>query len=65
MLASPILKELFFSVAAVRISLPKFNHFSSNDRIVSALAGSLYKKCKKTFKIFAFINVMRKSLRHF
>ena len=34
---------------------------------MSALAGSLYKKCKNTFKIFAFTNVTRKvtGLRHF
>jgi len=64
-LASPVLKELIF--LSIRISLPKFNHFSSNDRIMSALAGSLYKKCKQIFKIFAFFNVMRKviRLRHF
>ena len=65
MLDRPVLKELVF--LSVRISLPKFNHFSSNDRIMSALTGSLCKKCKTTFKILAFINVVRKviSLRHF
>jgi len=64
-LASPVLKELIF--LSVRISLPKFNHFSSNDRFMSALAGSLLEKCKKAFKISAFIYVKRDviSLRHF
>ena len=64
-LASPVLKELIF--LSVRISLPRFHYFPSNDRFMSALAGSLLEKCQKAFQIFAFIYVKRDviSLRHF